>query len=293
MKIAVLTVVYPKIEKYLNSYFLSLKKQSFQNFDLIVVNDNLKKIEKILNKKNFKKLLIIRSKKNPEMNRISGLKKCLKDKYDLVICHDADDVLHKDNIKNIVLFFKKNNKKLISFSNILFKDKTFFKKKKITLNNILDGNILGYGSMSIRKKLIKYFINSYKYKPKVYDWFFSLTYLCRNDYVNVIKSSKVIYRKHSRNLLDESLQLSRRSITSSAKLKLDTYYKMIKFCKKDKKNKLIFQKKLIDIKKLVKYLRNEKNFLFYISQLKKIIHNKKNKNLVWLSNAQVFSDLKI
>ena len=128
MKIAVLTVIYPKIRKYINNYFLSLQKQSYKNFELVVVNDNFKKPSKIINKKNFPNLKIIKSK-NPELNRISGLKECLINKFDLVICHDADDTLHKDNIKKIVLFFKKIKEEIFVLV-MSFRNKTFFKKKQ-------------------------------------------------------------------------------------------------------------------------------------------------------------------
>jgi len=292
MKIAVLTVIYPKIRKYLNNYFLSLQKQSYKNFELVVVNENFKKPLKIINKNNFPNLKIIKSKKNPELNRISGLKECLMNKFDLVICHDADDTLHKDNIKKIVLFFQKNKRKNICFSNVIFRNKTFFKKGKVGLKDIINENILGYGSMSIKTEIINSFINSYKYRPKVYDWFFCLSYLCKKNYVNVIKESKINYRNYNGNLLNQSLKLSKRDIISSAKLKLDTYYKMEKFCKYDKKNKFLFNRKIIEMKNLIKYLKNKKNFSNYVSQLKKVIKNN-NKHLSWLNNAHPLTNFDI
>ena len=62
-------------------------------------------------------------------------------------------------------------------------------------------------------------------------------------YVNVIKKSKINYRNYNGNLLNQSLRLSKRDIISSAKLKLDTYYKMEKFCRNSKKNKFLFKEK--------------------------------------------------
>ena len=46
MKIAILITIFTLYEHYLNDFFNSLKNQTYQNFDIILVNDGYKDFEK-------------------------------------------------------------------------------------------------------------------------------------------------------------------------------------------------------------------------------------------------------
>ena len=77
-KVSFLTTVYPMNEKYLYDFFNSLKNQTCQNFDLVVINDGYKKFDKIKNDHNQNLNIIeIPCSSTPAKNREYGINYCM------------------------------------------------------------------------------------------------------------------------------------------------------------------------------------------------------------------------
>ena len=82
------------------------------------------------------------------MNRIRGLKFCLKKNYDFIVCVDSDDVLDKNYFYYIRKFLLKNIKTKLAYSSIIYKEKNFInhftpKIKSFSLKNLLlNSNII-------------------------------------------------------------------------------------------------------------------------------------------------------
>ena len=53
--------------------------------------------------------------------------------------------------------------------------------------------------MIISRDEIKNFIYCYKFRPKVYDWFYVLMFLINNKKIFQVQKAKIFYRQHSNN----------------------------------------------------------------------------------------------
>ena len=73
MKTAFLTTIFTMNKQYLYDFFDSLKNQTYQNFDVIVVNDGYKDFEKIKTLYNEKLNIIeLQHSNTPAKNREHG-----------------------------------------------------------------------------------------------------------------------------------------------------------------------------------------------------------------------------
>ena len=98
-----ISIIIPTLneERFIQRLLESIKKQSFKKFEVVVVDssDNNKTINIVKKYSKFFKLKIIKSNKNTSFQRNIGAKKSL---YDLLVFVDADSILKKNVIKNIV-----------------------------------------------------------------------------------------------------------------------------------------------------------------------------------------------
>ena len=156
-------IPYYKKKEFFQKTIESVKKQSYKNFEVIVIFDDIDKSDLSFvnhNLKNFKKKKIIINKKNlgVGVSRNLGLK---RSKGKFIAFLDADDVWHKDKIKKQVNFMKKN-KVDFSFCNYLIinqNDKIIKKiiaPKKIIYKKLLTACDIGLSTVMINSKLLKY-----------------------------------------------------------------------------------------------------------------------------------------
>ena len=121
----------------------SVKKQSWENIEIIVVDDgsNEKNTIRILNK--IKDIKLIRQNNlGLPSARNAGIRKS-KGKYILPL--DADDTLHPDALKSMHDIIKKNKSKIFVFSNILLRgERDGLVKKNYNFFNQLFINNLPY-----------------------------------------------------------------------------------------------------------------------------------------------------
>jgi len=95
-KTLVLGVIYPGVEKYLESYLGSLHNQSDQGFDLLIINDGLKGLEQIAFPAQTKQ---IDCKLNSAAKtRFLGLQYALENNYDIFISSDTDDYFSENRV---------------------------------------------------------------------------------------------------------------------------------------------------------------------------------------------------
>ena len=123
-KVSILMPVY-NAEKFIHKSILSVLKQSYRNWELIIINDgstdaSVKKIEKL----NSNKILIFHNKKNLGQQKTRNL--LLRKASGYYIAYlDADDYWHKHKLKKQIYFMRKNNLDF-SYTNYFIK----IKKKK-------------------------------------------------------------------------------------------------------------------------------------------------------------------
>jgi glycosyltransferase involved in cell wall biosynthesis len=187
-KVSIVIVCY-NYEKYIELAIKSIKKQSYKNWELIIVNDNSQDTtKKILDKYKSKKIKIINLKKNIGAYKATNLAfKNLKGKYVAIL--DADDYSHPKRISSQVLELEKDpkiglvitNYKLIDEYNNFIKDSRFV-SKKIFDKRFPCENLACNSSAMFRQKFIKelkFYSNSFFY---MYDYFF---------YLKIFKISKI------------------------------------------------------------------------------------------------------
>ncbi len=108
MKVSIAVCVFNE-EKNLDDFFNSLRNQSYKDFDIVIVDDGStdKTIEKIRSYINKLKIILIR------LNHV-GLREARKvavnkSKGEIIITFDADEIIDKDCIKNLLKEFEDKN----------------------------------------------------------------------------------------------------------------------------------------------------------------------------------------
>ena len=140
----------------------SVLKQSYKNFEVILIYDDISKKElKFVNKilKEIKKKKIIINKKNlgAGISRNKGIKVA---KGNFIAFLDADDIWHKDKLKDQLAFMKKN-KINFSYTDYLIIDENEKKIKKIKApkmirySDLLFSCDIGLSSVMASSKLFK------------------------------------------------------------------------------------------------------------------------------------------
>jgi glycosyltransferase involved in cell wall biosynthesis len=234
-KLILVTVIYDEISNFINEFIQSIDQQSFKNFEILVVNDcdKIDLIKKFKSKLK-KKIHVIKGVNNGNLNRLNALKYLKKKKFNQIVFCDSDDLLHRKRIENTIEFFAKNKDKKIFCGNLVFIDqkdqKDLFFKSKVALDDILEFNMLGFGTLAIRSNLIETIIKIIKKcNSKILDWAIFLL-LLKNDmsYVNVNKRIITYYRFHKNNLLgNPKKKLSLSEAKLLYKYKINFYQKII------------------------------------------------------------------
>jgi teichuronic acid biosynthesis glycosyltransferase TuaG len=182
-KVSILMPLY-NAEKFICKSILSVLKQSYHNWELIIINDgstdaSVKKIEKF----NSNKIKIFHNKKNLGQQKTRNL--LLKKVKGYYIAYlDSDDYWHKHKLKTQIFFMKKNNLDF-SYTNYLIK----IKKKKIkrqiprfaTYRDLLSENFIGQSTVIYKSKLKKYKFNGNKIRMDFDLW------------LNILKKIKILH----------------------------------------------------------------------------------------------------
>jgi len=151
-----------KKKKYINQTINSIIKQSYKNFELILIYDDpdksdLKYVKKTLKKIKRKKIIINNDNIGAGLSRNLGILKA-KGKYISFI--DSDDIWKKDKLKNQLLFMLDNNIEfcftsysIINKKNVIIK---FIKaKKNIEYKDLIKSCDIGLSTVMLKKKLLK------------------------------------------------------------------------------------------------------------------------------------------
>tara|TARA_B100001248_G_scaffold252661_1_gene229082 strand:+ start:16664 stop:17461 length:798 start_codon:yes stop_codon:yes gene_type:complete len=161
-KVSVLMTVY-NTAKYLDRSINSIIKQTYKNFELIIVDDgsedNSKKIISSYKNKKIKKFFL---KKN--VGRINALKYAIKKssgKYIAIL--DSDDVSNTNRLNTQVKFFKSKKEIMLIASKVTFIDdknnKLFSYPKKfdaINYNEVVHfRNIFPFSTVMFRREVLK------------------------------------------------------------------------------------------------------------------------------------------
>lgn len=197
-----------KKKEYIAQTINSIIKQSYKNFELILIYDDpdksdLRYVKKILKNIKRKKIIINNNNMGAGLSRNLGILKA-KGKYISFI--DSDDIWKKDKLKN-QLSFMLNNKIEFCFTSysIINKKNTIIKfikaKKNIDYQDLIKSCDIGLSTVMLKKKLLKK-IKFTKIKTKE-DYILWLKLSKKNVKMLGLDQKLVLWRK-----LDDSLSSS-------------------------------------------------------------------------------------
>jgi len=205
--VAFLTVIFPMKEEYLIDFFNSLTNQTFNKFDVIVINDGYKNFRDIQIKYEDLSIIELPFSDTPSKNREFGINYCIKKNYDILIFGDSDDYFTNNRIAKSI--------DLLTNHNIVVNDLTTFDETGILHNNyfsnrlknnqiidynfIINKNILGLSNTAINLKILdKVLINR---NEVAVDWFIFKN-LLKLDYKAIFTNEIITYyRQHYNNTL--------------------------------------------------------------------------------------------
>lgn len=141
-RIAFLTTIFPMDESFLYDFFDSLKVQTYNQFDLIVVNDGYSDFEKIkITYNQYLNIIELPYSNTPAKNREYGINYCIDNNYDVLIFGDSDDFFDKNRIEISIELLKENDIVINDLS--LFDSNSIYEKKYIS-NRIEDNTIINF-----------------------------------------------------------------------------------------------------------------------------------------------------
>ena len=265
MKVACLTVIYPGVEDFIEEYLQSIQRQTFKDFDLVVINDRFPlPIEQTLKSMNIE-AKVFDCFQTPQGNRLYGLKMCHELGYELVVCSDADDVMFDDRIERIVAYFQENEDEKIVYNNLVNDRFDLFYKDCITLYDILEFNVLGYGALSVKSDLIPFILEHGNEKVPVFDWWFALIYLLHHPKVDFLGEVYSRYRTHSDNYVGPVFGITEKRLEQGLYVKKATYSELTEYCKQNRfaEEERLFKQKSKEIDEIESFVSKHSLSVYY------------------------------
>jgi len=211
-KIAFLTTVFPENEKFLKTFFDSLSAQTYKNFDVVIVNDNLKNLNFYKDLYSNLNILEINSSNTPAKNREVGINYCIDHNYEVLVFGDSDDYFRNNRIEKLLEFLEKADMVVNDLS--LFDDNGIYEKNYLSnrlknldlidLNFIKDKNIFGMTNTAIKLKDIEKV--SFNKEIIAIDWYFFKTILKKGLKAIFINETESFYRQHKNNVAGLSVR---------------------------------------------------------------------------------------
>lgn len=279
--ICLVSFVYPLIEKYLEDFFLSLKRQNAEKVDYIIVDDKYNK--KI---KNFSGT-ILKAPDNLSIVEVRTwiIEKLIKEEYELVIFLDADDIMESNRINKIIEEYEKTDKKYGFYYNDLFllKEKKDFYGGQLPniltdIEQILNGNCIGMSHTAINLKIVKKALKNFLPPSNIiaYDWLLH-SFLLLNGFKGKKVDTITYYRIYENNIAGK-VENNEKKILLGLKVKRNHYSKL-------KKYNEIFVKKYLEILQTEEYILKNG-----IEKYMELLNNGK-KEVYWWKNIKTLTEI--
>ncbi len=284
MKVACLSVIYPGMAQYIEEYIECVRNQTTKAFDLILVDDKFPLALKKYTEQLDIDVKVFKHSKTPLENRLYGLKVCRDLGYDIVICSDSDDTMDRDRVKKVVEYFIHHPENKFVYNNSVgcYGKRVFdlYYKKKIIFSDIIDFNVLGYGSFNLVSDFIPFILSNANKNVLAHDWWFGMVCLLNYRDVDFLKDVKNSYRFHSGNFIGPCFNINEKGILFGIRVKKNLYSEMAKYCckKEFKKEERLFKKKLREIFEIEEFI-SKFSLEWYMELVKSFFAHKK--KLYW------------
>jgi glycosyltransferase involved in cell wall biosynthesis len=131
--ICFLTTIFPMKEKFLIDFFDSLSRQTYNNFDVVVVNDGYDNFSDVKIKYQNLSIIELAYSNTPAKNREYGINYCIENNYDILIFGDSDDYFSNNRIAKSI--------SLLSSYDIVVNDLSTFNNTGILHDNYLSNRV--------------------------------------------------------------------------------------------------------------------------------------------------------
>ncbi|MDH5691807.1 MAG: glycosyltransferase [Gammaproteobacteria bacterium] len=207
-KIAVLTVVYPGVEKYIDDYLRSVNDQTLAEFHLVLIDDGLENLYGYLSEKLAISFEILKGTGSPAKNRQIGIRHCFACGIDYLIFADVDDVMSINRVETSLNLLESTaadvvfNDVDIITDNGTFLLKSYFAPRLpesglTSLSDILHFNYLGMSNTAIQ--LDSSLVIELPTSLLAVDWYYFSLLLSKGCTVRFNSFAKTLYRQHGSN----------------------------------------------------------------------------------------------
>ena len=209
-RVAFLTTIFPMNPEYLFVFFTSLQKQTYQQFDVIVVNDGYEGLEVLRKKFSTLNIIELKHSGSPAKNREHGINYVIDHEYSIIVFGDSDDYFDHDRVQ--VSVEKLNNCDVLVNDLALFNEDGVYQQKYIS-NRIQDGfqvdiefikdkNIFGLSNTALKVALLDSERVYFSQDLVAVDWYF-YTKLLLLENTKAIFTNKIqtYYRQYGANTI--------------------------------------------------------------------------------------------
>jgi glycosyltransferase involved in cell wall biosynthesis len=139
--VAFLTTIFSMEEQFLIDFFDSLSRQTYDNFDVIVVNDGYDNFYDVKMKYQNLSIIELPYSDTPAKNREYGINYCIEHKYDILIFGDSDDYFSNNRVELSLNMLNSNDIVVNDVS--LFSDRGVYETMYIS-NRLSDNSKVNY-----------------------------------------------------------------------------------------------------------------------------------------------------
>lgn len=208
MKTAILSVVYPGIERFFQDFLFSLSIQSNKKFTLFLMNDGLNDVNKFLQQVCFEVKVKDMHSGLPAALRKKGIRWVIESGADVIIFADADDWCAENRVEISISILDAH--KLV-FNELMLTGIGFTEPKQMLAShfdeqeaidhtNIQTANFMGLSNTAIQVKYIPANFEKIPDNIIAFDWAFFA--LCLHAGVKGVftKKTSTYYRQHGKNV---------------------------------------------------------------------------------------------
>ncbi len=237
MNVAIFSVVYPGVEKYIPEFLSSLSRQTDKGFTLFLINDGFVGLKAFLKKTDLNVQVLEKSSSPAELRKI-GIEWVVSKGAEIIIFADADDYFENNRIelskKMLIHYDIVCNEMLLVGKEVsqptLMLEKFFDDKTEINTSDIATDNCMGLSNTALRIDSISRDIESIPNNIIAFDW--ALFALCIHAGARAVftKETKTYYRQHPNNTASPQC-FSEQQIMKGVEVKKDHYQLLSKFYK--------------------------------------------------------------
>lgn len=207
------TVIYQEAENYLKDFFDSVAAQTYSNFTLLILNENISKERCKVLLRDYEdyhscaEILDCPKEESIVGHRIRLMREAKKRHYRLLIIGDCDDVFSKERVKAVTDLYESNRDVAFFYNDIT----DFFGKKMMpplpdvtsSIDHILELNYLGMSNTAINLSVITDdFLESLSdFKGNVFDWYLFSRIILNGGMGKYVFDGGTGYRLHDANIV--------------------------------------------------------------------------------------------